>query len=421
MFTACSRPVANIDPAETWTMYQRTPDHNAVIPRDNFELAWKMDAGDKINGGLAVIGDVLYIPTFGNKLIAIDVRKKQILWTSHADNVLMSTPVVADGLVFVGSGTNQWLTKKPSLWGSGTNPWGRPQGDYVYAFDATNGALRWKFHTVGEDMASPVYYRGAIIFANGDFHAYALDAKTGKLLWQRKIGGIATMSSAILAENRVVVSICRFVFPYTCETDAIEPLTGNVVWRAPYGHADASPAYGDGMVYVSGLEPDKPHWPYIQKEFPIVVAIDAATGNVRWKYRSKVAGLPSAVGSSERAIAGTYSAGTYYQALPGLNKLVAFDAKSGRTRWQLNTTAPVKMSPVVAGSRLYFGGIAGVLYSVNASNGNLHRVWTFNQSFATSPPVIVGGTIFIATTTTVNAIPLRWVDTHFPPGRKEGT
>jgi outer membrane protein assembly factor BamB len=264
-----------------------------------------------------------------------------------------------------------------------------------------------------------VYYRGLLIFANGDFHAYALEAKSGKLVWKRRLNGVATMSSAILAKNRAVVSICRFVFPYSCETDALDPSSGKIVWRAPYGHADASPAYGEGKVFVSGLVPDKPRWPYIQKEYAVIAALDARTGKVAWRYQSKIAGLPSAVGSSERAIAGTYAAGTYYQALPGVNKLVAFDAATGRIKWNLNTVAPVKMSPVVVGDRMYFGGIGGVLYAVRVSSGELHRVWTFNQSFATSPPVIVGNTLFIATSTNVDAIPVKYINTGFPSGQKE--
>lgn len=421
LLASCSRQVAGVDPSDTWAMYQRTPDHNAVIQRSNFKVSWSMNAGDKINGGLAVIGDVVYVPTFGNKLLAIDARKKRVIWTAHADNVLMSTPIVADGMVYVGSGTNQWLTKHPSVWGSGDDPWGRPAGDYVYAFDVRTGALHWKFHTVGEDMPSPVYYRGLLIFANGDFHAYALNAKSGKLVWQRRLNGLATMSSAILAQNHVVVSVCRFVFPYRCETDALEPLSGKVVWRAPYGHADASPTYGDGKIFVTGLEPDKPRWPYVQTEYPIVAALDAGTGKVVWRYRSTTAGLPTAVGSSERAIAGTYASGRYYQALPGLNKVAAFDAATGRLEWQMTTAAPVKMSPVVVGNAIYFGGMGGGLYSLRIADGEPHRVWAFNQPFSTSPPVIVGDTMFIATTSNVNAIPIQYINQSFPSGEKERT
>lgn len=69
--------------------------------------------------------------------------------------------------------------------------------EYLYAVDANNGKLRWKFKTIGHvsDISSaPAITEGAVFFGTGYYldidsgynpkgYFYALDAATGKLQW----------------------------------------------------------------------------------------------------------------------------------------------------------------------------------------------------------------------------------------------
>jgi outer membrane protein assembly factor BamB len=387
-----------------WPMYQHAPDHNAVFTRSNFRRRWSFDTKAKINGGLAVVDDTVYVDTFGKEVLALDIRTGKPLWrTGNLKNIVMSTPVVAEGLVFVGTGGNETLN-------FGWNPlthlqyhnkevWGVPGGDEVVALDAKSGRIRWRFPTLGEDMPSPAYGDGRLYFANGDRHVYALRAATGEQIWRQEIDGIATMASATLVDGRVYVSACANGIRNT-STIALNASNGSIVWQAPYGHCDASPTFAQGKLFVENVQGGAQK--YVGRN--IVAALDARTGKPAWRYDSTDTGVWTTLGSDESAIAGTYSAGTFYQPAPLSDQIIAFDATTGAVRWRFRTSGPVKMSPLVRRNHLYVGDTTGVFYEINTVNGRLIRATPFKKPFSTSPPVIVGETMLLANDTAVYAV-----------------
>jgi outer membrane protein assembly factor BamB len=386
-------------------MYQKFPNHNALVKFSGTLRPWKFDARARINGGLSLSGNSLFLDTFDKQLIALDVRNGHVLWKQNTDNTLMSTPVISSGLVYVGSGDNSRLsgptgssTYAPPRGGLGSPIWGRPEGDAVLAFTAENGSQRWRFQTVGEDMPSPAFANNKLIFINGDLHAYELDASSGRLLWMHSVHGLATMASATLAKGLVYDSFCYDV-PFTCATIAIDPKAQKIVWQSPYGNSDSSPTYGDRLVFVSGIIESRIR--AVHSGYALVAALNWRTGVSEWIFRTPTIGSYTEVGSSERAITGTFYRNIYYQAIPTHDLLVAFDARTGLVRWRFHSTAPIKMSPVVSGDKLFVGDTAGVLYVIDIRNGKLRASALFKQPFTTSPPVIVGRNLIIANDTTV--------------------
>jgi serine/threonine-protein kinase len=411
--TKPAAPAATVAPTtDTWLMYQRSPDHNAVVSAPAV-VSWKFDAGARVNGGLALVGTTLILDTFAPEVIALDVRSGNVLWRSKTDGRVMSTPVVSGGLVYIGSGdqgrlsggagTSTYASTYSSGHGADGNPvWGRPEGDAMMAFDLSSGEKRWSYRTVGEDMPSPAIVGDTLIFANGDLHTYGLNARTGEQRWVHAVDGIATMASATVAGALTYLSVCNDA-PYRCQTLAVDARSGNVAWHAPYGNSDSSPAVGENRVYVSGVV--NARGPKLHTGYAVVAALDAKTGRLIWRYRTPQPGPYTEVGSSERAIAGTYANGLYYQPIPTHDALVAFDAKTGAVRWHFTSAAPIKMSPVIAHNRLYVGDTAGLLYSLDAQSGALKSRRLFKKSFTTSPPVVVGQMMLVADDTVVYAIP----------------
>lgn len=385
-------------------MYQHAPDHNAVFTRSGFRKRWSFDTKFKINGGLAVVDDTVYVDTFGKEVLALDVYTGRPLWrTGNLKNIVMSTPVVAEGLVFVGTGGNETLN-------FGWNPltrlqyhnkevWGISGGDEVVALDAKTGRIRWRFATLGEDMPSPAYDNGLLYFANGDRHVYALRAATGEQVWRQQIDGIATMASAVVTDGRVYVSACANGIRST-STIALNATNGAMIWQAPYGHCDASPTFAQGKLFVENVRGTGQK--YVGRN--IVAALDARSGKPVWTNDSSAIGVWTTLGSDESAIAGTYNAGTFYQAAPLSDDIIAFNAQTGAVRWRFHTSGPVKMSPLIRRNHLYVGDTAGVFYEINTTTGRLIRATPFKKAFATSPPVIVGETMLLANDTAVYAV-----------------
>src|SRR5579884_721424 len=116
VLAACGRHnhVANVASTDIWPMFQRAPDHNAVLANQDLIARWSLPAGAQVNGGFALAGTTLFADTFGKELLAIDARSGKVLWRAGADDVLMSTPVLGDGIVYVGSGTNARLPTRRS-------------------------------------------------------------------------------------------------------------------------------------------------------------------------------------------------------------------------------------------------------------------------------------------------------------------
>lgn len=311
----------------------------------------------------------------------------------------MSTPLVTkDGLVIVGSGRDGFL--KPDDAASQT--WGRPEGDDVYAFDARDGKLVWKFHTEGQDMPSPALSGDTIVFGNGDAHAYALDVHSSQVRWKTDLPGVVTMASMTIHAGKAFVGSCHNA-PYSCETRALEVKTGRTMWTNPNGGSDCTPTVDRGLVFINTTTAETE--PFNTGGSVTVVAIDERNGKTKWTHRFEHAPF-TYVASSERQIAGTAEGGVLYQSISNLQRVVAFDERTGNIRWTAHTSANVKMSPVVKDGRVYFGDTAGVLYSVDKSTGHILHTTSFLQPFSVSSPVIDGETLIIADGNMVVAMPL---------------
>lgn len=385
--------------AHAWPGYQYVPSHNAVLSGRALHANWIAKLGDKINGGLAVVDGTVYAVSFDKALYAIDEVTGKVRWSAHADNILMSTPIVTgDGIVIVGSGKDGFL--KPYDYMS--QMWGRPEGDTVYAFAVRDGSLVWKFHTDGQDMPSAALIEDKLVFANGDAHAYALDAKTGKVHWKTDLPGVATMASTTVDDGKAFISICHNA-PYTCETRALEVSTGKTVWTSPFGGSDCTPAVDGGLVFVNATTAETQ--PYNPGGSDTVAALDERTGKTKWTHRFEQ-GPFTYVASAERQIAGTAAGGVLYQPIGNIQRVVAFNERTGTIVWSTRTAANVKMSPVVKSDRVYFGDTGGIFYSLDRRTGRILHTTSFLQPFSVSSPVIDSDTMLVANGSLVVAMPL---------------
>jgi outer membrane protein assembly factor BamB len=387
-------------------MYQERPDHNAVITGVAGAHMWTYRAGSRINSGLAIVRNSIIFDTFGGQVVSLNATTGEVRWIAHADNIIMSTPVVDQGIVVVGTGRNGTLGQPPGSLvydpSHNSDPneiWGRAEGDHIIALDEATGSTLWRYRTLGEDMPSPVITNGLLIFANGDQHLYALHLRSGKPLWKDDLDGVSTMASANFAMNLVFASACD-LSRGTDETLAVRPKGGVVWWRIPGGSCDSAPTIGAGKVFLSGVVTShKGAWGR-----GIVEAVHLVSGEPLWRYSADSDGPFSRRGSNERAIAGVWADAAYFQSFPTIGEVVALRGSDGALLWKLHTAAAVKMSPVVAGGRIYFGDILGNFYIVNAATGKLLQTRRYDEGFSVAPPVIVGKTAYLVTTRTVRAV-----------------
>ncbi len=78
--------------------------------------------------------------------------------------------------------------------------------------------------------------------------------------------------------------------------------------------------------------------------------------------------------------------GMVYFAASGENRLLALDAATGQVRWSFHTGAAPRLAPSVIEGRVYFGADDGMVYCLDTATGE--EIWTFRA--APTPDRVVG-------------------------------
>jgi outer membrane protein assembly factor BamB len=346
---------------------------------------WKFATQGPIASSPAVNGELVYISSADGSVYAVEAATGAKRWTFATRgerrftapgihgaiprtermpdpfDVFLSSPAVAGGVVYVGSGDQ-----------------------HVYALDAATGALKWAFATGDVVHASPAVVDGVVYIGSWDRNVYAIAAATGQELWRYTTGNDTTIYNQIgIASSAAVADGMVFVGGRDGHFHAVDAKTGTPRWKIDNkgGWTIASPAVRDGIVYFPTSD---------GRRFK---AVDAATGTVRFDLQN------NAVSFSSPAIAGDvafYGTSDGYLNAVGIKdgKLIArfqtdgskengprYTAEDGTLKTGLMypdrtldgmmigmrtmmTLGSVLSSPVIAGGIAYFGSTDGHLYAV---------------------------------------------------------
>jgi outer membrane protein assembly factor BamB len=134
----------------------------------------------------------------------------------------------------------------------------------------------------------------------------------------------------------------------------------------------SSPAIAGGVVYAGVGNGE-------------LIALDFATGKLRWKYSTK-----SFIDESSPAVG---SNAVYIGDLEGVVHAVSI--RDGKPLWTYRTMGEIKSSPVVVNDLVLVGSYDGNLYALDARTGALR--WKFQTNgMVHATPAVVGDLAFIA-------------------------
>jgi outer membrane protein assembly factor BamB len=195
----------------------------------------------------------------------------------------------------------------------------------------------------------PIYAGGKLYAVNNSGFAFALDADTGKVLWERRIGLLNASSPAYYKHRLYIVNL---VPGHILKLDA---RTGKVLWKHSLpGRAESSPVVIDGTVYF-GCEDGN------------LYALSARNGHQRWA---------TALGGPVKSAPAYYGGILYVGDYGGYMNAVV--AKTGRLKWQSGSLGPgfgasgqFYSTPAVAFGRIYDGNNDGRVYSYDLKDGTL--------------------------------------------------
>jgi len=180
---------------------------------------------DVVNRGVAAWKGRIYLGAYDGRLIALDAKTGKVAWSVQTTDpakayTITGAPRIANGKVIIGNAGSEIGVR-----------------GYISAYDATDGRLVWRFHTIPGDPSLP--------YENEQMRAAAA-TWTGDLYW--KLGG-ATVWDGIVYEPR---------------TNLVYFGTAN---GTPWVAEARSPQGGDNLFTTS------------------IIAVDADTGRYAWHYQ----------------------------------------------------------------------------------------------------------------------------------------
>jgi len=336
------------------------PDFSVNDLYPNVRVRWRRDTGWTIAASAAVSGGTVVIGDASGMVRALRVADGSAAWEFKTGMPVYSTADVGGGRVVFGSTSGDVYsldaaTGKP-VWKAATQ---RPvvacpriaagvvfigSSDGVFrALDLATGHSVWSHAGIGGFIETrPLVADGKVVFGAWDGRLYALDEKTGQLAWTWQGDRPSLLYSPaacwpVAANGRV------FIVAPDRRMTAIELATGREVWRTDrWAVRESIGLSEDGKrVYVRTTQDviaaistaaDKPEavWEtnagfgsdinsamlmekdgvvFYGTKNGLLIALDAATGSVKWKHRVGVALLNTVTPLSGREVVVTDLAG----------------------------------------------------------------------------------------------------------------
>ncbi|MEF8858722.1 MAG: PQQ-binding-like beta-propeller repeat protein [Halolamina sp.] len=284
-----------------------------------------------------------------------DVGAGVVDWSVNHSDEWESGPIVANDTVFAG---------------------GDDGADAIFAYNATDGSLRWQYTTPDEVEVTPTYASGYLYTADDDGRVYQFDAATGERLWTfytgRDINGIT------------VVDDVAYIAGETSSEDrlyALNATTREILWtfgKSSTGYGMTTPAVENGTVYVT-------------QDGQGTYAVNASTGVEEWSQ--PIAGSGSRLHSPVVNDGVVYVDDTTYSSTNA--NIYALTTANGNTIWSApaNVDGYTGSSPALANDTLYFTA-DGAVRAVNASTGD-SRWSTTVCAAAEHSPVYADGVVYV--------------------------
>ena len=237
--------------------------------------------------------------------------------------------------------------------------------------------------------ATPLVKDGIIYVVTGNDDVFALNAKTGEMLWERWSGidqKISTVCCGWLNRGLAMGEGMLFLGQLDANLVALDIKTGKEVWKTPiedwhngYGVTSA-PLYYEGIVYSGNTG----------GEFGVrsrLTALDAKTGNILWRWYALPG--PGEVGSN------TWPAGTDHAMRGGASiwNTPALDPQLGLIFFATGNCGPDYDGSMREGDNLFCASIV----ALKAKTGEY--VWHFQQvhhdiwDYDAASPVVLFDTV----------------------------
>jgi outer membrane protein assembly factor BamB len=286
---------------------------------------------------------------FPMSMYAVRASDGRVLWTweTCGDRVNMSAPVILNNVVYF------ICQLAPSQY-------------RLYALRAETGKLVW-FEALNGEVAFNLPTDGHTLYVQLENRLLAIDAASGRQLWQQRLGE----SGDVISQ----ATLSRGVLYITQQTSffALQAGSGKRLWEYHFldGYGYIHAIVDESSVYILAGEQDGSE---------IVYALAGATGEMRWQKSlgTYSYGTPVVDGGNLYFVVNLPAASDVFSPVPFTRAMLAVRASDGRTLWQqdipwnkgqLNASLIERPALAAGDGRLYL-----VDWQIPAASRNLQAV-----------------------------------------------
>lgn len=354
-----SMPVPTENSSTDITLYRGNPQRTGVFNfpaiRQDPSIQWQTRLSSTWLMPPIVADGILYTGSGNGTLYAVDVQTGEKIWSTDGFSQLENSGAVA-GDTLVAGGYDQ----------------------RIRALDRHTGDVLWSFNTVFPVQASPLIIDDRVYIAT-DHALYALDLLTGKLQWQIATGNEGAYMGPPAYEAGII---------YTTGGKsllAVDSTNGKEIWRTEHSDMFTAPAVANGLIYIGNFD-------------GYFYAFDQETGAEKWKFKGD----------------GIFWAGPAVEGnivYAGNDDLVyALNAQTGEQIWQFQMAGKSVSEPMVSDGVVYVSDSSHEfprgprhLYALEAKSGEL--LWIFETVATFLPtPALTQDTIYVTATGDVLAL-----------------
>ncbi|MFY0677018.1 MAG: PQQ-dependent methanol/ethanol family dehydrogenase [Neptuniibacter sp.] len=204
----------------------------------------QMTAGDVVSNGMGLRGQ-RYSPM--TKINTDTVKDMRPVWAfsfgGEKQRGQESQPMVKDGVMYVTASYSR-----------------------VFAVDTKTGEELWEYNARLPDGIMPccdvinrgvALYDDLVIFGTLDAKLVALDAKTGKVKWKKKVedykAGYSITAAPIVVKGKVITGVSGGEFGIVGKVEAYDAKTGQLAWTRPTVEGHMGYIWKDGKKMENGI------------------------------------------------------------------------------------------------------------------------------------------------------------------------
>lgn len=265
-------------------IYVGSEDHFLyAIYLETGKIAWKFKTAGAVNSSPIVFGQRIYFGSMDGYYYALDAQTGKLIWKYKTGG---EHKIGRNGLwgmqpyMFYMEDPFDFFISSPIAQDDGVSKtiyFGSSDGN-LYALDADNGNLRWKYLTGAAIRTTPLLYEGNIYIGSWNQYVYAIDAQSGNLHWKFKTKSddenhlLEGIQASISAANGMVFIGSRDGYLY-----ALDAKKGELAWQ-----------YSTWPSWITTTSADRKGNIFLtSSDSRLLIGLDAATGTEKLKYQTK--------------------------------------------------------------------------------------------------------------------------------------